>query len=183
MGSLPCAWQPWAEPSLGSSSGNPSRDAEAAGEFPWWGEFHSSTEAEGLQERGQDGVQSPPSMVTPADSCFLLQAEIVKRLSAICAQIIPFLTQEVRRRQGGCSRLLWLLRKGQIKVQPEPREVLGKKTSMPGLEGREKGLCREGWGNVEPSAPSGQEQRVTTPVLFLPSTSSRSCRQWNGPSR
>lgn len=28
--------------------------------------------------------------------CVLLQAEIVKRLSAICAQIIPFLSQEVR---------------------------------------------------------------------------------------
>ncbi|NXM35303.1 TLE2 protein, partial [Oxyruncus cristatus] len=29
-----------------------------------------------------------------SDTCFLFQAEIVKRLSAICAQIIPFLTQE-----------------------------------------------------------------------------------------
>lgn len=47
----------------------------------------------------QEGAQSPPSMAIPADSCFLLQAEIVKRLSAICAQIIPFLTQEVRRMQ------------------------------------------------------------------------------------
>lgn len=60
MGFLPCAWQPkgvqqpWAEPSLGSSSGNPSRDAEAAGEFPprgrGWGEFNSSAEAECLQD-------------------------------------------------------------------------------------------------------------------------------------
>lgn len=50
---------------------------------------------------------------------------------------------------------------------------------MPGLEGWEKGLCRSGRrGNVGP-----REQGVTTPVLLLPSTSSRSCRQWNGPSR
>lgn len=47
--------QPWAEPGLGSSSGNPSRDAETAGEFPprgrGWGESNSSAEAGG----GQDG--------------------------------------------------------------------------------------------------------------------------------
>lgn len=127
------------------------------------------------------GWGSEPSI--PGDTCFLFQAEIVKRLSAICAQIIPFLTQEVRRRQGMCIRLLWLLGKGRIKVQPEQREVLGKKTSVPGLERWEKGLCRDGWGNVEPSAPSSQEHGVITPVLFLPSTSSRSCRRWNGPSR
>lgn len=57
---FPCAWQPEgvqqprAEPSLGSSSGNPSRDAEAAGEFPprgrGWGEFNSSAEAECVQD-------------------------------------------------------------------------------------------------------------------------------------
>ena len=29
-------------------------------------------------------------------SFFILQAEIVKRLNAICAQVIPFLSQEVR---------------------------------------------------------------------------------------
>lgn len=61
--------------------------------------------------------------------------------------------------------MLWLLGKGKIKVQPEQQEVLGKKTSMPGLEGWEKGLCRGEWGSVEARAPSGQEHGVTTPVL------------------
>uniref|UniRef100_A0A8C0F3Q8 Groucho/TLE N-terminal Q-rich domain-containing protein n=1 Tax=Bubo bubo TaxID=30461 RepID=A0A8C0F3Q8_BUBBB len=56
------------------------------------------------------------------------QAEIVKRLSAICAQIIPFLTQEVRGEAGDAR---WTeasfepLGKGRTCVQPEPREVRG----------------------------------------------------------
>lgn len=40
------------------------------------------------------------------DTTFLFQAEIVKRLSAICTQMMPFLTQEVgggRRCALGCA--------------------------------------------------------------------------------
>lgn len=39
-------------------------------------------------------VASCPSPV-PSSLSLLYQAEIVKRLSAICAQMVPFLTQEV----------------------------------------------------------------------------------------
>lgn len=38
------------------------------------------------------GVETPVC----GDTTFLFQAEIVKRLSAICTQMMPFLTQEVR---------------------------------------------------------------------------------------
>lgn len=157
MGSLPCAWQPkgvqqpWAEPSLGSSSGNPSRDAEAAGEFPprgrGWGEFNSSAKAECLQDAwllqgGQDGAQSPPSLVIPADTCFLPQAEIVKRLSAICAQIIPFLTQEVRRRGGGsASDCSGFLGRGKSKSSLNSRRFWGRKPPCLGWRGGRRGCA------------------------------------------
>lgn len=114
MGSLLCAWGdltaqegPTAESSLGSSLGNPSRDMEAEGGFTLsgcrcGGGGNCSAEAAcvcgmlgcpPLRWRGRDRAQSP---LVRGDTCFLFQAEIVKRLSAICAQIIPFLTQEVR---------------------------------------------------------------------------------------
>ena len=47
---------------------------------------------------GGSGLTASPPSLLPIASC---QAEIVKRLSGICAQIIPFLTQEVSGLGGG----------------------------------------------------------------------------------
>ncbi|XP_031460549.1 transducin-like enhancer protein 2 isoform X2 [Phasianus colchicus] len=57
---------------------------EVCGFLPFRGE-----ETLGAVQHCWDGVQNHG-----ADSHLLFQAEIVKRLSAICAQIVPFLTQE-----------------------------------------------------------------------------------------
>lgn len=44
----------------------------------------------------RSGCATTTTQASSASVCLLSQAEIVKRLSAICAQIIPFLSQEVR---------------------------------------------------------------------------------------
>uniref|UniRef100_A0A674GDX7 Groucho/TLE N-terminal Q-rich domain-containing protein n=1 Tax=Taeniopygia guttata TaxID=59729 RepID=A0A674GDX7_TAEGU len=78
------------------------------------------------------------------------QAEIVKRLSAICAQMIPFLTQEVRRRQGVCIRLFCLLGKGHS--LNNGRFGGRKPPCLAGGVG--EGLCRAVWSPVLPPGRS-----------------------------
>lgn len=58
---------------------------------------------------------------------FSLQAEIVKRLNAICAQVIPFLSQEVRHLVAGTGYKVpfqWFLSKGTMEQFVRPCQIL-----------------------------------------------------------